>query len=76
MLMPAASSTRYYRSRPDQALADSVGLGLAVARQLARLMGGELVYRRVSGWTRFELTLPAEASTIHVGHPALSPLGA
>jgi signal transduction histidine kinase len=66
----------YYRSRPDQALPDSVGLGLAVARQLARLMGGDLVYRRVSGWTRFELTLPAEAATIDLGNPSLSPLGA
>lgn len=37
----------------------SVGLGLAVARQLARLMGGELAYRRQDGWTIFELTLPA-----------------
>ena len=36
----------------------SVGLGLAVSRQLARRMGGELDYRRVDGWTRFELTLP------------------
>ena len=66
----------YYRSRPDQALPDSVGLGLAVARQLARLMGGDLVYRRVSDWTRFELTLPAEASTKQPALPTLSPLGA
>jgi signal transduction histidine kinase len=66
----------YYRSRPDQALPDSVGLGLAVARQLARLMGGDLVYRRVAGWTRFELTVPAEPSTNQVMHPALAPLGA
>jgi signal transduction histidine kinase len=66
----------YYRSRPDQALPDSVGLGLAIARQLARLMSGDLVYRRVSGWTRFELTLPVEAATSQVGHPAPSPVGA
>jgi signal transduction histidine kinase len=37
---------------------DSVGLGLAVARQLAQMMGGDLVYKRQDGWTRFELTLP------------------
>jgi GAF domain-containing protein/anti-sigma regulatory factor (Ser/Thr protein kinase) len=37
----------------------SVGLGLAVSRQLARLMGGDLVYRRDGGTTRFELILPA-----------------
>lgn len=50
----------YYRSRTDVALPDSVGLGLAVARQLARLMSGDLVYRRQDGWTRFELTLPLD----------------
>ena len=36
----------------------SVGLGLAVSRQLAGLMGGELVYRRADSCSRFELTLP------------------
>jgi signal transduction histidine kinase len=51
----------YYRSQSSAADArpDSVGLGLAVARQLARMMGGDLVYRRRAGWTRFELTLPS-----------------
>ena len=48
----------YYRVQNDDARPDSVGLGLAVARQLARIMGGDLVYRRRAGWTRFELTLP------------------
>jgi signal transduction histidine kinase len=50
----------YYRSQSSAADArpDSVGLGLAVARQLAQMMGGDLVYRRRTGWTLFELTLP------------------
>ncbi len=40
----------------------SVGLGLAVSRRLARLMGGDLVYRRRDGLTVFELRLlPAPA---------------
>jgi signal transduction histidine kinase len=42
----------------------SVGLGLAVSRQLARLMGGDLVYRRDGGTTRFELALPAAEESI------------
>ena len=50
----------YYRSRSDVAVPDSVGLGLAVARQLARLMSGDLIYRRQNGWTRFELSLPLD----------------
>jgi signal transduction histidine kinase len=37
----------------------SVGLGLAVSRRLADLMGGSLEYRRRDGNTRFELSLPA-----------------
>ena len=37
----------------------SVGVGLAVARQLARLMGGDLVYDYKQGWSRFTLTVPA-----------------
>jgi signal transduction histidine kinase len=48
----------YYRSQTEHTKPDSVGLGLAVARQLARMMDGDLVYRRRNGWTRFELTLP------------------
>ncbi len=50
----------YYRSRTDVAQPDAVGLGLAVARQLARLMSGDLVYRRQDSWTRFELRLPLD----------------
>jgi signal transduction histidine kinase len=61
----------YYRSQTEDTRPDSVGLGLAVARQLARLMGGDLVYRRREGWTRFELTLPVatEPAPSLVGGP-------
>lgn len=38
---------------------DAVGLGLYVARLLARLMGGEVTYRRDDDWTVFRVTLPA-----------------
>lgn len=37
---------------------DSVGLGLSVSRRLARLMGGDLTYDYVDGWSEFRLSLP------------------
>lgn len=43
----------------------SVGLGLSVARQLARLMAGDLTYQRRGTRTEFILTLPAPATSRH-----------
>jgi signal transduction histidine kinase len=40
----------------------SIGLGLTVSRHLARLMGGDLVYRERDRGSIFELTLPGEVS--------------
>ncbi len=48
----------YGRASNSITTPSSVGLGLAVSRQLAELMQGELAYRRVGGQSRFELTLP------------------
>lgn len=42
--------------------AESIGLGLSISRRLARLMGGDLVYRHTDGWAEFELMLPAHRS--------------
>ncbi len=39
---------------------DSVGIGLTISRELARLMGGELTYRFKDEQSIFELALPAK----------------
>lgn len=50
---------RYYRSAQSPVQPGSVGIGLAVSRQLAEMMGGTLTY--CSSPARFELTLPLES---------------
>ena len=49
----------YERGHKQATLPGSVGLGLAVARQLARMMGGNIEYERVDEETRFIFTVPA-----------------
>src|SRR5690606_6143179 len=52
---------RYYRSIESPTMPGSVGIGLAVSRQLAELMDGTLEY--IPGdWGRFVLSLPSYAS--------------
>ena len=48
----------YQHGSGTAGLTEPVGLGLFVSRTLARLMGGDLTYRREDGITIFELTLP------------------
>jgi K+-sensing histidine kinase KdpD len=48
----------FERARAGVRNAESIGVGLPVARTLAQLMGGDLQYRRESGMTVFELSLP------------------
>lgn len=52
----------YYRAHPQGSQPAALGIGLAVARRLARLMGGDVTYRRQGGWTVFELVLPRASS--------------
>ena len=51
----------YQRAHAATAHPASVGLGLTVSRQLARLMDGDLIYRFGPGGSSFELSLPALA---------------
>jgi PAS domain S-box-containing protein len=48
----------YHRAHTDPGRPGSVGLGLAVSRNLARLMDGDLTYRYQHGESTFELSLP------------------
>ncbi|MGA7270569.1 MAG: PAS domain S-box protein [Acidimicrobiia bacterium] len=49
----------YQRGESAPPKQGSVGLGLSVARRLARLMGGDLEYLRTDDRTVFRLTVPA-----------------
>lgn len=49
----------YRRADGSTVKQGSVGIGLSVARQLARLMHGDLQYGHQAGWTEFCLQVPA-----------------
>ncbi len=49
----------YHRAHRFEGQPASVGLGLTVSRQLARLMGGDLTYRYEDERSVFELSLPS-----------------
>ncbi len=52
----------FQRAHEEPTQPASLGLGLAVSQRLARLMGGELEYRRMPHQTAFVLTLPKPAA--------------
>lgn len=60
--IPAEAAERvfepYERAHDGTQVFDSVGIGLPVSRTLARLMSGDLTYRRDGDTSVFELSLP------------------
>jgi signal transduction histidine kinase len=49
----------YYRvDKQSSTQPAALGIGLSVARHLARLMKGDVIYRREAGWSVFCLSLP------------------
>jgi signal transduction histidine kinase len=54
----------YHSAHDPQRRVASVGIGLTISRALARLMHGDLTYRREAGWTIFELLLPGPHATV------------
>jgi signal transduction histidine kinase len=61
---------RYYRSAQSPTQPGSVGIGLAVSRQLAEMMDGTLTYVSRDGQHHFELALPLASNTADVLVPA------
>ena len=57
--------SRYYRNQQTPGVTASVGLGLTVSQELARLMGGDITYRHDGGEAVFTVRLPvAERSAV------------
>lgn len=68
---PARVFERYYRDHDSGSQPGSVGIGLTISRELARMMGGDLTYRRIDEWTSFELTL--QVNSDQKSHSAKNP---
>lgn len=65
----------FARAEAMRAHPASIGLGLSVSRTLARLMGGDLEYSHVDGWSVFDLTLPAATANYPASNPPVLSTG-
>lgn len=59
--------TRFVHDGDEALTVGSVGLGLAVVRELATAMGGDVGYQRRGSWTIFEFWLPI-ADEVELGY--------
>jgi len=67
--------TRYVHEGEDPLTVGSIGLGLAVVRILAEVMGGTARYERVDGWSRFIIRLPASEAAANAAQQSNTSLG-
>jgi signal transduction histidine kinase len=66
---------RFVHDGEETLLTGSVGLGLSIARSLARTMGGDIRFVRAGGWTNFEVSLPrTDGVPIEVPNAAQEPI--
>ena len=66
----------YHRAHSASGQPQAIGLGLYIARYLARLMDGDLNHQRSAGRTAFVLTLPRHATSTAIGEPGQSDVAA
>ena len=67
----------YERGHAQSTQPGSVGLGLAVSRELARMMGGDVTFERRNSMTRFAFAVPAfegESPNLDSGQALLQPV--
>jgi len=60
----------YHRVPDGERVPGSIGLGLSIGRELARLMSGDLTYQRRKGQSVFELSLPLAETSSTTAHSA------
>ncbi len=63
----------YVGSAYDSNMPGTLGLGLAVARQLAQMMNGDIHYEREDGWTRFRFSIPGAPDAAEHGQEYQGP---
>jgi signal transduction histidine kinase len=66
--------TRYVHEGEDPLTVGSIGLGLAVVRILAEVMGGSARYERTDGWSNFIIRLPASEAAARAARESITGL--